>query len=432
MFLRLFPKILLCALLLCSCNQDDQQQTKPESHNVKIEFSTVNIPQKSVEFALTVEADCEWSFDIDSTWAYVIEPKSQYSGSAVLSIRVKANETVKERSAVMHFIWDDGRDSLIIIQDPFQPYLEVSEKELTFGNKAAEKVILVTSNCGWEASSLSDWISFKPSTGLVGNFDMTINVGINNTGGVRISEIRIVNKSYNLEQIVRISQNGKSSDDIKNYVDEYGIDHGYGITIGDLEWAPVNCGFKESEYPFGKMYQWGRKNGVGYHSQSFSDAGSTLIADAWAGENGLEEATTFYKYSETGKYGYDWIFQGDDSFWNLGTEENPVKNPAFDPCPDGWRIPTAFEMKSLIDYAGRTWTLRNNINGYDFDGLFLPACGRLNILDGAAYDRNIEGYYWTITGKNGSASYLYFYEKDCSINSQGSRAGGCAVRCVRE
>ena len=138
----------------------------------------------------------------------------------------------------------------------------------------------------------------------------------------------------------------------------------------------------------------------------------------------------------------DWIKDGDDTFWNLGIEENPQKNKKHDPCPDGWRIPTAFEMSSLVDYAAREWTERNGLRGYllsakpedkdsDFS-LFLPAGGRINVSDGKAYDRNTEAYYWTISGSSGNSSYLYFFSNNLSINKQGSRAGGCLLRCIKE
>ena len=163
------------------------------------------------------------------------------------------------------------------------------------------------------------------------------------------------------------------------------------------------------------------------------------------GENGDESANSFYKYAEGSKFNYDWIYQGDNTFWNLGTEENPVKNSKFDPCPDGWRVPTAFEFKSLIGYVSRQWTTVSGWSGYLFleksnssitessqTTLFLPAGGRLNVIDGKAYDRNIEAYYWTNTASEGNSAYLYFYNGYCGVNYRGSRAGGCLVRCVKE
>ena len=49
-----------------------------------------------------------------------------------------------------------------------------------------------------------------------------------------------------------------------DYIDEYGINHGGGILIDTVLWAPVNCGYHEIDYPYGKLYQWGRKHGQGY------------------------------------------------------------------------------------------------------------------------------------------------------------------------
>lgn len=48
-----------------------------------------------------------------------------------------------------------------------------------------------------------------------------------------------------------------------DYVDEYGINHGQGIEVGGVIWAPVNCGYKAATadskgFPYGKLYQWGR------------------------------------------------------------------------------------------------------------------------------------------------------------------------------
>ena len=40
--------------------------------------------------------------------------------------------------------------------------------------------------------------------------------------------------------------------DPDDYVDEWGINHGKGIVIGGVTWAPVNCGYHETDYPYGK------------------------------------------------------------------------------------------------------------------------------------------------------------------------------------
>ena len=60
----------------------------------------------------------------------------------------------------------------------------------------------------------------------------------------------------NSENVVR--------DNTVEYIDEYGINHGGGIMIDSIVWAPVNCGYHATDFPYGKLYQWGRYHGQGY------------------------------------------------------------------------------------------------------------------------------------------------------------------------
>lgn len=46
-----------------------------------------------------------------------------------------------------------------------------------------------------------------------------------------------------------------------DYVDEHGINRGKGIQVYGVVWAPVNCGYHETDFPWGKLYQWGRSDG---------------------------------------------------------------------------------------------------------------------------------------------------------------------------
>ena len=435
----------LSVLLLClsACNRIEPTP-EPEPDTLSIEFSHKGLSNKSAEFTIDVFANCDWSFSVDSDWTYIIEPRTAYNGPKTLSIKVLKNDTTSERTATYSFIHSGGKQVLTITQAAFEVYLTASEHNLSFGYRTAEKIISISSNCGWEAKSSASWIAVKPITGLIGNFEMTINVETNNSTDMRASTIEIWNETYALHETINVSQNGKAGTNDKDYIDEYGINYGQGIDIRGLFWAPVNCGYHVTDYPVGKMYQWGRKTGIGYHDDIYNDTGVTLIDSIWKGENGAEEPNTFYRYDESSKYGYDWILNGDDAFWNKGTEENPIKNIAFDPCPDGWRIPTAFEFKSLIEYVNRSWIEKDGFQGHLFTqeqpdnsdngemALFLPAAGRLNAIDGQSYDRNIEGYYWTITADAGNSGYLFFYCDDCSVNYKGSRAGGCSIRCIKE
>lgn len=161
-----------------------------------------------------------------------------------------------------------------------------------------------------------------------------------------------------------------------DYVDEYGINHGKGTSVGMAVWAPVNCGYKaptvvdgetiDNGYPYGKLYQWGRKYGQGY-SGSLSDFNGNYIgtiSDATVPKllrGGVsEEEGNDKNNSDVFYYALQyWIDSINQNLWNCGTEENPVK-AEYDPCPNGWRVPTYEELNNLKANKS-SWT--TNITG---------------------------------------------------------------------
>lgn len=426
--------------LFASCTKvaDIVNATQKE---LSLEFQNKTIGCNTSIFKLAVQSNCDWEIENRTDWITIEPDGTSHSNSGLLTFRIVENKNTSPRSADINFHYGDKVEKLTILQEAFVPFLTISETAITYGYRATEKNILINSNCGWFAKSSQSWVSIKPATGLIGNFEMNITVETNLTSKERDAMICVYNNEYQLEQSIEIKQSQCPESEAKNYIDEYGIDRGEGKTIAGLTWAPVNCGFSENNYPYGKLYQWGRKFGLGYHDDRFQDVSAANITDCWIGKNGKEDPESFYKYAEDCKYNYDWIKNGDNSYWNCGTEENPIKNETYDPCPDGWRIPTAFEFKSLVHSSVKTWCEQNGQYGYRFCEnsddhvnykLFLPAGGRLNITDGKSYDRNAEGYYWTISTNAGSSVYLYFYSEGSSINEQGCRAGGCLLRCIRE
>lgn len=235
-----------------------------------------------------------------------------------------------------------------------------------------------------------------------------------------------------------------------DYIDEYGVNHGKGTAIGMVVWAPVNCGYHKDDYKYGKLYQWGRKYGQGYSDefydgdwdQTYSDATVPTFAEGGVSEiggNHKSNANVFYT-------GYsDWVDPRNDELWNSGSESNPVKTE-YDPCPDGWRVPTYAELSELSKNHS-SWTSENGQSGYWFSGassytetvpqIFFPAAGYRYYDDGRAGSRGFYGYYWS--SRPGGNSYngyhyaynLYFYSGDVDLYYL-TRASGYSVRCVQE
>lgn len=227
-----------------------------------------------------------------------------------------------------------------------------------------------------------------------------------------------------------------------NYIDEYGVDHGIGIVLGSTIWAPVNCGYHKNDYPYGKLYQWGRRYGQGYDTFDasvpvFEEGGVSAI-----GGNHETNSNVFY-------LGLDWCDPQNDDLWNSGTESNPIKTE-YDPCPTGWRVPTMDELNDLFVFDQSFWG-QNDEGQYGrwFNGgnlsvegnkVFLPAAGYRDNKTGDATKRGEYGMYWSSREPSwiyGASAYGFnSTHKDGGVNyiagNDDKRATAYSLRCVQE
>ena len=224
---------------------------------------------------------------------------------------------------------------------------------------------------------------------------------------------------------------------------------------------------------YGMYYQWGRKDpfprplyfdATGAYDEDRYNDQSTYIKEVFAertSTNGTLEYITknpmhFITNAaciEDGGDGIgDWLVSADNNLWNENAKS------IYDPCPHGWRVPSADDMSVLFlaDAEDNTpvdavrkqygWHLSDGNNKY-----FYPACGRRRYNDGLVENMNSkegvypsqpqpwEGYYWTsTTSADGKAVALYFdLTTTRTINKffpshSARRANGFQVRCVKE
>ena len=238
-----------------------------------------------------------------------------------------------------------------------------------------------------------------------------------------------------------------------DYIDEYGVNHGKGTVIGTVIWAPVNCGYHETDFKYGKLYQWGRKYGQGYDgpffnydgspSGTYSDAVVPSIEEGMVSElsgNHKSKANVFYTWVKEEEY-YNWVVPQIDTLWGGNRyKENPRKT-VYDPCPDGWRVASSGETWELIKNHSPSMTYSSGQAGLWFSGestyssevpqIFLPAAGDLYI-DGTAEYRGYMGQYWTCSSSNAPRAVMIGFNSGVASQNSAFRAEGMSVRCVQD
>jgi len=170
-----------------------------------------------------------------------------------------------------------------------------------------------------------------------------------------------------------------------------------GVEINGVIWATRNVNtpntFVNKPADFGMFYQWNRKK-------------------AWATTIG-------------------WIPD-----WDTTMPGSFVWEQANDPSPEGWRIPTIEEIRTLLDTenVSEEWTNESGIKGNKFtdkitqNSIFLPDAGFIN-AEGIAYYIGTQGYYWSSSYVDSNRAY-YFYSSGPATNVN-SRLWGYSIRCVK-
>ena len=338
-------------------------------------------------------------------------------------------------------------------------YTDETKPAITMSSSASTSVTL---NCGsgvqLSESTATEFIIALPPVLFGSGFTITVTDSENQNYTVETDNSNEVKRSSLLVMpaITLVTSEGEDPEIAAgDYVDEYGKNRGPGVKIGETVWAPVNCGYHETDFKYGKLYQWGRKYGQGYEGDicdmngssggTYSDATVPTIEDGGISvETGQNESNSNVFFTSRSAYNYNWLDPQDDKLWNSGTEENPVKTE-YDPCPDGWRVPTCAELYQLNNYYSSWTSDGNGHSGRWFSGpksyssevpqVFLPAAGD-RYYGGGTSARGLYGYYWSSTPyydryAGRLAYYLYFSSGSVNASYRSYRANGYSVRCVQ-
>ena len=292
-------------------------------------------------------------------------------------------------------------------------------------------------------------LTWSSSDNSVAEVDQNGKVTARSDGYVTITALAVGGVSESCSVTVKTPKTFAPGDYV-DYVDELGVNHGKGVDVAGVIWAPVNCGYEAATadykgYPYGKLYQWGRKHGQGYDSSDASyPSGENLVEGPVRPSLGSSDTykDAFFKVDGLGG---DWCDTQIDDLW-VDSEGNKTKK---DPCPTGWRVPTYDELAVLCDNFSSWTTNSEGQNGYYFvgeytyiDGLpqvFFPAAGSRDYSVGDVYDRGYYGFYWSSRPDDYDAyraNTLYFFGGNFyggGVDMDAfARACGFSVRCVQE
>ena len=166
-----------------------------------------------------------------------------------------------------------------------------------------------------------------------------------------------------------------------------------GVVINGIRWATRNVDapgtFAPTPESFGMFYQWNRRI-------AWANTGSVTNWDA------------------SGSTGTMWYAEND-------------------PCPEGWRIPTEAELRSLAN-LGSAWTTLNGVRGVllgtGVNQVFLPAAGwRHQATGGLNWQGSSISYWSSGTAVGLSFSYPSHSRNPNAIDNR-FRAEGASIRCV--
>lgn len=431
-------------MLLFSCEKKDISESDDDSKTVHVTGVVLNEKEISIQigssFILKAAVVPENASDKDVFWTssdFEIATVNQEGlvnamkiGTATISVTTKDGEFTEECKVTVI-----EKDNIPVTG------ISLNTKDLTI--HIGENKVLTSKITPQNATNKNlTWSSSKESIARVFDDGTVIGVGT----GESIITVTTEDGGYTAECLITVLEEGEK---LPDYIDEYGINQGPGIRIGNSIWAPVNCGFKahtkdDKGYPYGKLYQWGRKDGHGYDE---NDA-STYISDNGVLPENIDLA-------DPEKFYWHWDDKiAPDGTW--GGEDGKTKTK-YDPCPDGWRVPTRDELDGLkgnaIDHeAGSTWR-RGDLDDTPMSQygrwygtnhvyatasnpqgcLFLPASGM--IVWGRACDREYVGQYWSsqnTTIYDYHCECLHFFESIEIFMHSKPRDIAISVRCIKE
>lgn len=349
----------------------------------------------------------------------------------VTSIKIEGKDSEKISGPAKVTAFSDGSAPVVTMSDGASAYVSL---DCGTGVHLSEDVA-------------TEFIAVMPPVKFNKGFTVTITLADGETHVVHTDAKNEVFRSSLLD-MPEIAMEA-SQTQVVNYVDEYGINHGPGVKIGETVWAPVNCGYHKDDFKYGKYYQWGRKYGQGYIGSlnddgtlnDDSDAVIPIIVDKKGGASltdGQSEKykNVFFANSATSYDSSDYYKR----YWGpRDTDLWPVK---YNPCPEGWQVPSLDDINELQTYGYSQGTSSEGLPGIWFSSsktysessprIFFPFAGYINPATGWGSGRGTSSGHVSWTSDSNAHNRYTLYIPISNSLSWSLTAYGYPVRCVQK
>jgi hypothetical protein len=161
---------------------------------------------------------------------------------------------------------------------------------------------------------------------------------------------------------------------------------------------------------YGDLYQWGRR-GEGHQNRT---SPTTTVLSSY-------DVSWYRAFVKTSEEPHDWRNPQNHKLWQgLGGINNP--------CPQGFRLPTAYEWSVEI----ASWGSKDPDGAFE-SPLKLVLAGYRGYSSASIRNSGLEGYYWSSSVDGGESLYLIIAGDYAVVSAvDGSRAYGQSIRCIKD